>query len=167
MLTDIQELAELALKDADSFYQRLSRRMESRYKADVSEMKKEREYLEKRDQEIDDMFLGLYTDKAKGILTEQRFMKLTTAIEQEQESNRQRLQELTLMMCQSDEQESDVKAFIREIRQYATMEKLDEAVLNRLISRIVVGEVKKIDGQNYQEVKIIYNFVGEILDIAK
>ena len=130
-------------------------------------MKKEREYLEKRDQEIDDMFLNLYTDKAKGILTEQRFMKLTASIEQEQESNRRRLQELTLMMRQSDEQESDVKAFIGEIRQYATIEKLDEAVLNRLISRIVVGEVKKIDGQKYHEVKIIYNFVGEITDVIE
>ena len=71
------------------------------------------------------------------------------------------------MMRQSDEQESDVKAFIREIKQYAAIEKLDEAVLNRLISRIVVGEVKNIDGQKYQEVKIIYNFVGEIPDITK
>ena len=135
--------------------------------ADASEMQNERECLEKRNQEIDDMFLNLYTDKAKGILTEQRFMKLTAAIEQEQESNRRRLQELTLMMRQSDEQERDVKAFIHEILQYATIEELDKAVMNRLINRILVGEVKKIDGQKYQEVKIIYNFVGEILDIAK
>lgn len=41
---------------------------------------------------------------------------------------------------------------------------LDEAVLNRLISKILVGEVKKIDGQKVQEVKIIYNFVGEITE---
>ena len=31
------------------------------------------------------MFLSLYTEKAKGILTEQRFVKLTAALEQEQE----------------------------------------------------------------------------------
>ena len=30
------------------------------------------------------------------------------------------------------------------------------------LSRIVVGEMKKVDGQKQQEVKIIYNFVGEI-----
>ena len=35
-------------------------------------------------------------------------------------------------------------------------------VLNRLISRILVGEVKKVDGQKVQEVRIVYNFVGEI-----
>ena len=71
------------------------------------------------------------------------------------------------MMRQSAEQENDVKAFISEIRQYAIIEKLDEAVLNRLISRIVVGKVKRTDGQKYQEVKIIYNFVGEIENIME
>lgn len=109
----------------------------------VSEMQKERERLEARNREIDDMFLSLYTDKAKGVLSEQRFMKLTTAMEQEQEENQCRLQELMRMLQQSDAQESEVRTFIREIRQYATIQELDETVLNRLISRILVGEVKK------------------------
>ena len=39
---------------------------------------------------------------------------------------------------------------------------LDEGILNRLIGRILVGEVKKVDGEKFQEIKIIYNFVGEI-----
>ena len=108
------------MKDADAFYQRLSRRMERRYLVDASQTEKERQRLEARNQEIDGMFLSLYTDKAKGILTER----------------------------------------------YATIEELDEAVLNRLISRILIGEVKKVDGQKVQEVRIVYNFVGEIPEIA-
>ena len=39
-------------------------------------------------------------------------------------------------------------------------------VLNRLISRILIGEVEKVDGQKVQEVRIVYNFVGEIPEIA-
>ena len=89
------------------------------------------------------MFFSLYTDKSKGILTEQRFMKLTAALETEQEQNQCRGQELTLMMRQSDGQENDVKSFIKEIRQYATIKELDEAVLNRLVDRILIGEVRK------------------------
>lgn len=121
--------------------------------------------LEARNQEIDSMFLSLYTDKAKGILTEQRFMKLTSALEQE--ANQKRLQDLALMMRRTDEQESDVRTFIREIRKYAAIQELDGAVLNRLISKILVGEVQKIDGQKFQQVKIIYNFVGEIPEITE
>ena len=66
------------------------------------------------------------------------------------------------MQSRADAQENEVRTFIREIRRYAAIQKLDEAVLNRLISRIVVGEVQKVDGQKVQEVKIVYNFVGEI-----
>ena len=163
VLKDIQELAKTALKDADAFYQRLSSRMEHRYMADASQMQKERERLEARNREIDEMFLNLYTDKAKGILSEQRFVKLTATMEQEQEENQRRLQELLRMLQQSDAQESEVRTFIREIRQYATIQELDETVLNRLISRILVGEVRKVDGQKVQEVRIVYNFVGEIV----
>ena len=163
VLKDIQELAKTALNDADAFYQRLSSRMERRYMADASQMQKERERLEARNREIDEMFLNLYTDKAKGVLSEQRFMKLTATMEQEQEENQRRLQELLGMLQQSDAQESEVRTFIREIRQYATIQELDETVLNRLISRILVGEVRKVDGQKVQEVRIVYNFVGEIV----
>ncbi|MEH2944341.1 recombinase family protein [Lachnospiraceae bacterium KK002] len=162
VLKDIQELAAMALKDVESFYQRISSRMERRYLADASEMEKERERLEARNREIDDMFLNLYTDKAKGILSEQRFVKLTAAMEREQEENQKQLKELALSLRRSNEQESDVRTFIREIRQYAAVRELDEGILNRLISRILVGEVKKVDGEKFQEIKIIYNFVGEI-----
>jgi len=162
VLKDIQELAAMALKDVESFYQRISSRMERRYLADASEMEKERERLDARNREIDDMFLNLYTDKAKGILSEQRFVKLTAAMEREQEENQKQLKELALSLRRSNEQESDVRTFIREISQYAAVRELNEGILNRLISRILVGEVKKAGGEKFQEIKIIYNFVGEI-----
>ena len=47
------------------------------------------------------------------------------------------------MLQQSNTQESEVHTFIREIRQYTTIQELDKTALNRLISRILVGEVKK------------------------
>ena len=117
VLKDIQELAVMALKDADSFYQRLSSRMERRYKTDANETKKEIDRLQSRNQEIDNMFLSLYTDKAKGILSEHRFMKLTAALEQEQES--------------------DIRTFIREIRQYTAIKELDETICLLYTSRCV------------------------------
>lgn len=87
--------------------------------------------LDARNQEIDSIFMNLYTDKAKGVLTEQRFLKMNATLEQEQEANRTRIQDLTLLLRHSDEQESNVRSFIREIRRYATIQELDEAVLNR------------------------------------
>ena len=95
-----------------------------------------------------------------------RFMKLTAALEQEQEANQKRLHDLAVMQSRADAQESEVRTFIKEIRRYAAIEELDESVLNRLISKILIGEVKRVDGQKVQEVRIVYNFVGEIPEIA-
>lgn len=78
-------------------------------------MQKECDQLEVSNQEIDNVFMSLYTDKTKEILTEQCFLKMTAALEQEQESNRKRIQELILLMRRTDEQESDVRIFIQEI----------------------------------------------------
>ena len=44
---------------------------------------------------------------------------------------------------------------------------LDEAVLNRLIDKIFIGETIKTDQGKVQEVRIVYNFVGEVSGDAK
>ena len=61
---------------------------------------------------------------------------------------------------------AEIISFIKETRRYSAIEGLDESVLNQLISRILIGEVKKVDGQKVQEVKIVYTFAGEIPEIA-
>lgn len=162
VLSDIQEVAAMALKDKEAFYGRLSRRMEKQYLADTDSLKKEYENLAQRNQEIDDTFISLYADKAKGILTEKRFLKLTDAMEKEQESNQKRMQEIAALISDEEHSEGDVQMFMEEIRRYAAITELDETVLNRLINRILIGEPKKVDGVRIQEVRIVYNFVGEL-----
>ena len=162
VLLDIQEVAAMALKDKEAFYGRLSRRMEKQYLADTDSLKKEYENLAQRNQEIDDTFISLYADKAKGILTEKRFLKLTDAMEKEQESNQNRMQEIAALISEEEHSEGDVQMFMGEIRRYVAITELDETVLNRLINRILIGEPKKVDGVKTQEVRIVYNFVGEL-----
>lgn len=58
--------------------------------------------------------------------------------------------------------DSDVRRFIGEIREYASITELDEAILNRLIDKIVISAAEIIDGEKVQNVRIVYNFVGEI-----
>lgn len=162
VLADIQELAATAIKDADAFYARLSAKMEKRYRQDSTELQREYDRLAERNQNIDDMFLNLYSDKAKGIITEQRFVKLAEGLEAEQKENDGRMQELMKLLHDADKSEGDIQTFIRGIREYGAIKELDETVLNRLIDKILIGEVNKIDGEKVQEVRIFYNFIGEI-----
>ena len=166
VLTDIQELAAQAIRDEDAFYQRLTRRLENRYQTDASSLHRELNRLMARNQEIDDTFLSLYTDKSKGILTDQRFLKLTMAMENEQKENNGRIAEIQALLRDSIDQESDIRQFITEIRQYASITELDEGILNHLIDKIMIGDVKKVNGEKVQEVRIFYNFVGEVAEMA-
>ena len=162
VLSDIMEHGKMALQDAEAFYGRLTRRLEQRYSIDEKSLKKEQDALVKRNQEIDEMFMSLYADKAKGILTEQRFLRMTETLEQEQTDNKARMQAITDELRIANSADSDVRRFIGEIREYASITELDEAILNRLIDKIFISAVEVIDGEKVQKVRIVYNFVGEI-----
>ena len=162
VLSDIMEHGKMALQDAEAFYGRLTHRLEQRYSIDEKSLKKEQDALAKRNQEIDEMFMSLYADKARGILTEQRFLRMTETLEQEQADNKSRMQAITDELRIASSADSDVRRFIGEIREYASITELDEAILNRLIDKIIVSAVEVIDGEKVQKVRIVYNFVGEI-----
>ncbi len=162
VLSDIMAHAAMALKDAEGFYRRLTGRLEEQYTLDENGLKRELEALTKRNQEIDDMFMSLYADKTKGILTEQRFLRMTETLEQEQHDNKARMQDITDELRIASSAEDDVRLFIGEIQAYASITELDEAILNRLIDKIFISAVEVIDGEKVQKVRIVYNFVGEI-----
>ena len=91
------------------------------------------------------MFLSLYTDKAKGVLTEQRFMEADGGAGTGAGS-----QPETTARSGGDAEPGGRTGkrspnLYQEIRRYAAIEELDESVLNRLISKILIGEVKKAD----------------------
>ena len=89
-------------------------------------------------------------------------MKLTDVMEKEQEKNQNRMQEIAALISKEEHSEGDVRTFMEEIKRYAAITELDEVVLNRLINRILIGKPEKMDGVKTQEVRIVYNFVGEI-----
>ena len=162
VLADIIEHGKMALQDAEAFYGRLTHRLEQRYTMDEGALKKELDVLAKRNQEIDEMFMSLYADKTKGILTEQRFFRMTETLEQEQADNKDRMQAITDKLRTASDTEDDVRRFIGEIREYASITELDETILNRLIDKIIISAVEVVDGEKVRKVRIVYNFVGEI-----
>lgn len=52
--------------------------------------------------------MSLYEDKAKGILTEQRFVMMTKQLEQEQENGKARIQEITEELSLVDDTGKDI-----------------------------------------------------------
>ena len=162
VLTDILELAADAIKDPEELYSRLADKLMKRGAVNVTALQQEYARLSERNNEIDDTFVSLYNDKAKGILSESRFLKLTEAMENEQKANTARMHEIHASIQETSGQDEDIHSFISMIREYAEITELDEILLNRLIKKIIIGETKKEDGRKTQTVRIQYNFVGEL-----
>ena len=87
---------------------------------------------------------------------------MTETLEQEQADNKARMQAITAELQAASDTEDDVRRFIGEIREYASITELDETILNRLIDKIIISAVEVIDGEKVQKVRIIYNFICEI-----
>lgn len=87
---------------------------------------------------------------------------MTETLEQEQADNKARMQAITDELRSVSDTEDDVRRFIGEIRECASITELDETILNRLIDKIIISAVEVIGGGKVQKVRIIYNFVGEI-----
>lgn len=163
VLEDIRQHAGRVLNDSEGFYTKLARKLELRHTADEGTLKKELATLIARVQEIDKLFMSLYEDKAKGILTEQRFVMMTKQLEQEQNQAKERMQDIMEELSLADDMGKDIiRLFIDEIGQYAAITGLDEIIVHRLIHKVVVSEKQVVDGEKVQKVRIVYNFVGNI-----
>lgn len=51
---------------------------------------------------------------------------------------------------------------IRVVRRFTEMQELTPEIVATLIDRVEVGQAQVVDGVKKQEIKIIYNFIGNI-----
>lgn len=162
VLDDIKKHAEKVLTNSDQFYDKLAMKLHNRHSNDEKNLEKELEQLILREKEINLIFTSLYEDKIKGVLTEKRFVMMTSKMDVEQEEIRVKISEIRTELSKTATLTNDIRVFIEEIRKYTTITELDEAILHRLIKQITIGEPKKINGEKVQHIKIEYNFVGNI-----
>lgn len=162
VLEDIKKHAKIAMQDTDRFFDKLAKKLEIRSTTDEKSLNKELLTLTNRINELDNMFMSLYEDKSKGVLTEQRFVMMTAKLDEEQTNAQNRINSINKELLQGTSVASDIQSFIDELSRYSDITELTEAMLHRLISKIIIGEKYLQDGEKMQKVKIEYNFVGEI-----
>lgn len=164
VLADIRYHAQMALSNPNAFFTRLASRMHNENALAGKEVLAEKETLLARNQELDAMYMSLYSDKTKGILTEKRFVMLSENIDSEQAENLERIKEIDRVLQQSGDTASGLNYFIQEIAKCAEIDELTDEILHKLIKEIRIGKLIEENGERTQEVKIIYAFVGNISD---
>ena len=162
VLADIQGLVKEVMEDEGAFFDRLASKLTDRHSGDVAQLKKEISSLQERISEIDELYMKLYEDKARGVITESRFVMMTEKLDAEQAEARNLVQQHMAVLGEEDCKGHDIQLFVDELLRFASITELDEIVTHRLIEKIVIGEPYEENGETIQKVQIVYNFVGAI-----
>ena len=134
------------------------------YMQDATEkVAKEKEISELKGRlaEIDNIINGLYEDKVRGILSSERFAVMLGRYGNEQKEVRGNLEKLRAEIKETRDKDEAADHFIRLIKETTCPDQLTEELVGNLISRVEVGEANFENGKKKQEIRILFNFVGE------
>lgn len=125
--------------------------------------KKELSRTEKRLQELDNLFVKMYEDRAKESISERNFAMLSAKYQEEQSQLESKKCELQAKLDKAAQDTDGAEKWLSLVCKYTELTELTAPLLNELIDKIVVHEsVKDEDGSKTQEIEIFYRFIGKI-----
>ena len=128
----------------------------------VAEKQKALSGAKKRMEDLDRIIQHIYEDNVLGKLSDSRYLKLSRQYEKEQAE----IEQLAVVLEQEIEtqagQVSDVNEFLKLVDKYLDIPELDAAILNELVSKIVVHSPVKENGKKHVQIDLYFTYVGQI-----
>lgn len=163
VLTDIRHNLFHYRNNKKQFREFLSRKYMSRKDKAAKQVREEYEQKLRRCDELDRIICKLYEDNALGKIPDSRYALMMNGYEEEQAELKRSLIPLREQLDEYQNTADSTERFIKVIQQYTTVEKLDAAILNEFIDKIVVHHKEQSDdGKVYQQIEIFYRFVGKL-----
>jgi len=108
-------------------------------------------------------------DKVNGVLTDERFLKLSQGYEREQAALSAETKTLAERIGAQEQQTLDLNRFLKQVRKHTCVSELTPTMLNELVERIEIHAPDKATGKRCQNVDIYFNHIGLIakLEFAK
>ncbi len=150
-------------KDDGELLRRLLKNGDKQRAKENASAKKELTRTEKRLQELDNLFVKMYEDRAREAITERNFTMLSAKYQEEQAQLEEKKQELQAKLEKSAQDADGAEKWLSLIRKYTELTELNAPLLNELIDKIVVHQAETDEnGSRTQEIEIFYRFVGKI-----
>lgn len=163
VLIDIQRNLFQYRKNTDKFKSILSRKYQSDSQKQAEQITLEYEQKQKRCEELDKIISRLYEDNVLGRIGDERYESMSQSYELEQVEIKKALPILKSKIDELKRQSDCADNFINVIKKYTIIDKLDVAILNELIDKIVVHHKEQAeDGRTFQQIEIYYRFVGKL-----
>lgn len=131
-------------------------------KAELAEKRKALSGAKKRMEDLDRIIQYIYEDNVLGKLSDSRYLKLSRQYEKEQAEIEQLAAVLEREIETQDGQVSDVNEFLKLVDKYLDIPELDAAILNELVSKIVVHSPVRENGRKQVRIDLYFTYVGQI-----
>ena len=118
--------------------------------------------MEERIKALDKIIQSLYEDKVAGILSEERYLKLSDTYETEQADLTEKAQMLKAEIEKDKKEKDEILDFLCLVEKYSSIEELTPEIIRSFVDRIIVHEKRKENGHYRQEIEIVYNFIGAV-----
>jgi hypothetical protein len=125
-------------------------------------VQKELEEAQKRNLELDFFIKKLYEDKLKGILSEERFLKISSEYEYEQTKLKERIKQLKEMVTKEKSHEMNVDSFLELVKKYEDMSEINHLIVHEFIDKIIVHHREIIGDKKIQKIEVYYRLIGKI-----
>lgn len=165
--TQIRTHAKLVQLDEKRIVEEILRQQNAESIATQKAYKGELKAHQKRIDKLNIFIEKLYEDRVNGIVPEDFFRRQLEKYEQERIDRVQTVESLEKKIAEIKLKTNNVGTWARQIKQYAGLETLDSEILLLLVDRIVVAEAQKIDNKRICDVRVFYNYVGNISEIAE
>ncbi len=140
VLHNLKTVTAFARNKPDEFYAMATQNGEAEAEKFYRNAKMQKEQLEKRIQDLDNIIRCLYEDRVSGRITPERYDSMASGYEQEQAEKKRELQALAERISEVDMRDQCIQEFIRNAKQYIEMPKLTPELLRVFIRRIEVYE---------------------------
>ncbi len=84
--------------------------------------------------------------------------------QREQEELKKQLSALQEQSAEHDAAEQNAGKWISLIQQYSDLKEINSCIINELITKILVGDKRRVNGEKVQSIEIHYRFIGNLTD---
>jgi hypothetical protein len=162
VLADIKRLVKYAALHEDKFAELLRASVAQDAAGSQAAREQRLTRLEARERELDALFERIYEDRAKGLVSEERFIKMSGKYEGEQAKIVLQLERLRREAEADADKGASVDDFLRIVKSCADIRKLTPRILHLFVDYITVHQAERVAGGWQQRIDIHYNFVGTV-----
>ena len=162
VLERIQAVNEYIRGDVEGFQEEWLHYRRADQERDIREDQKRMEQAKKRLATLDVVMSRLYEDYALGEISKEKYKKMTSDYEAEQERLKLEIETTEEWVEQRQTMGDDLDAFIALTKKYVDVTELTQTIVNEYIKKIIIHAPDKSDGKRRQKVEIIFNFVDEV-----